>query len=494
MELLQNLAGGAAQLLSVQVWLFMVLGVFVGIVFGAIPGLTATTAIAMFTPITFALEPFPAFAFLLGIYCGGYYAGSIPAVLLKTPGAPGNAATCVDGYPMREKGEAGKALTLSVTSSMIGGVFSALCLMFFAPMIGEIGCLFGAAEYFAVAMLGMTCLASISGKDLSKGIVSGLLGMCIAMIGQDSITGMLRFTFGSPYMIAGVALIPGLIGIFAVPEVLNKAEEIGREKKGTIVDYSFYPPKPSDYLYCKWMIIKSCAIGTLVGAIPGTGPSIASWMAYNEAKRCSKHPEEYGHGSPEGLIACESSNNAVTGGAMIPLTTLGIPGDSVTAILMGALMIHGMTPGVTFVSNHGDMLYFFFIVLLISNLIMWAFGLLGSKFFPYILAVPTKILMPFVAVFCVCGVYASTNTYFSLIIMTVLGTLGFFMTKAGFGLAPMALGFVLGNIIETNLQRALISGGLTPLALFNSPLSIGLWIVAIVLTAWMFVRNRKTGA
>ena len=493
MELLQNLAAGGIHLLSLEVWAFMVLGVLVGIVFGAIPGLTATTAMAMFTPITFALTPYSAFAFLLGIYCGGYYAGSIPAILLKTPGAPGNAATCVDGYPMREKGQAGKALSLSVTSSMIGGVFSALALIIFAPLIGEIGYLFGAPEYFAVAMLGMTCLASICGKDLAKGIISGLLGMCIALIGQDSITGMTRFTFGSVQMISGVTLIPGLIGIFAMTEVLNKAEDMGRETKGTITDFSFYPPKLADYIHIKWILFKSCVIGTLIGAIPGTGPSIASWMAYNEAKRASKHPEEYGKGSPEGVIACESSNNAVTGGAMIPLTTLGIPGDSVTAILLGALMIHGMTPGVTFVNEHTDMLYFFFIVLIISNFVMWAFGLLGSKLFPYILSVPTQILMPFVGVFCICGVYASANTYFSLYVIVVIGAVGYLLIKCGFSMAPMALGFVLGPTIEDNLQRALIAGNGSPLAMFSSPLSIGLWVVAIVLTSWMFIRNRKSG-
>lgn len=492
MELLQNLSAGLAHLASVEVLFFIIIGVLVGIVFGAIPGLTATTAIAMFTPITYALSPFTAFGFLLGIYCGGYYAGSIPAILLKTPGAPGNAATIVDGYPMREKGQAGRALTLSVTASMIGGIFSALLLLFFAPIIGKIGYLFGAPEYFAIAMLGMSCLASVSGKDLCKGVASGMLGMCMAMIGQDSITGMTRFTFGSVDLLAGIALIPGLLGLFAMTEVLNKAGAMGKEEQGTIVDFKFSAPKLSDYVSVKWMLLKSCLIGTIIGAIPGTGPSISSWMAYNEAKRSSKHPEEFGHGSSEGIIACESSNNAVTGGAMIPLTTLGIPGDAVTAILLGALMIHGMTPGVTFVSQHADMLYFFFIVLIVSNIVMWIFGLVGSKFFPYILAVPTPILIPFVIVFCICGVYASCNTYYSLYLIVILGTVGYFLIKAGFSMAPMVLGFVLGGIIETNFQRTLIGSNLNPMGFFSSPLSIGTWILAIVLTVWMIRRNSKT--
>ena len=491
MDILQNLAAGIAHLASPEVWLFIILGVAVGIVFGAIPGLTATTAIAMFTPLTFALPRYPAFGFLLGIYCGGYYAGSIPAILLKTPGAPGNAATCVDGYPMREQGLAGKALSLSVTSSMIGGIFSALVLLFFAPLIGKMGYLFGAPEYFAIAMMGMTCLAGVSGKDLCKGIASGLLGLCMAMIGQDAITGMTRFTFGSVQMISGISLIPGLIGLFAVTEVLSKAEEIGREKKGTITDFKFYPPKLADYIHIKWILFKSCLIGTVIGAIPGTGPTISAWMAYNEAKRSSKHPELYGKGSSEGVIACEASNNAVTGGAMIPLTTLGIPGDSVTAILLGALMIHGMTPGVTFVTNYADMLYFFFIVLIIANLFMWAFGLLGSKLFPYILSVPTQILMPFVIVMCICGVYAAASTYYNLFLIVILGAVGFLLIKAGFSMAPMVLGFVLGNIIENNFQRALIGSNMDPLCFFSSPLSIGIWVAAIVLTTWLLIRSSR---
>lgn len=494
MELLQNLAAGAVHLLSPEVWVLIVFGVIIGIVFGATPGLTATTAIAMFTPLTYALSPYSAFGFLLGVYCGGYYAGSIPAILIKTPGAPGNAATCVDGYPMREQGLAGKALSLSVTSSMIGGIFSALVLLFFAPLIGEMGYLFGAPEYFAIAMLGMACLAGVSGKDLCKGIASGLLGLCMAMIGQDAITGMTRFTFGSVAMISGVALIPGLIGLFALTEVFCKAEEIGREQRGTITDFTFYPPKLADFIHIKWILFKSCLIGTVIGAIPGTGPTIASWMAYNEAKRSSKHPEEYGNGSPEGVIACESSNNAVTGGALIPLTTLGIPGDAVTAILLGALMIHGMTPGVSFVTNHTDMLYFFFIVLIIANLIMWAFGLLGSKLFPYILSVPTQILIPFVIVLCICGVYASASTYYNLFLIVAIGGIGYLLIKAGFSMAPMVLGFVLGSIIENNFQRALISNNLNPICFVSSPLCVGIWIAAIVLTAWMLIKNKKSNA
>lgn len=491
MDILQNLAAGAAHLASFEVWAMIIFGVAVGIVFGATPGLTATTALAMFTPLTFALSAYTAFGFLLGIYCGGYYAGSIPAILIKTPGAPGNAATCVDGYPMREQGLAGKALSLSVTASMIGGIFSAIVLMFFAPLIGEMGYLFGAPEYFAIAMLGMTCLAGVSGNDLCKGIASGLLGLCMAMIGQDAITGMVRFTFGSVQMIAGIALIPGLIGLFAVTEVLNKAAQIGKKDSGSITDFKFYPPKLGDYIHRKWIIAKSCLIGTVIGAIPGTGPTIAAWMAYNEAKRSSKHPEEYGKGSAEGVIACEASNNAVTGGAMIPLTTLGIPGDSVTAILLGALMIHGMTPGVTFVSNYTDMLYFFFLVLIIANLVMWAMGLLGSKLFPYILSVPTSILIPFVIVLCICGVYASASTYYNLFLIIVIGAVGYLLIKAGFSMAPMVLGFVLGATIENNFQRTLIGSNMNPMAFVGSPLSIGIWAAAIVLTAWMLLKNRK---
>jgi len=281
MDIFQNLIAGLVQLGDVSVLMFVVIGVLVGIIFGAAPGLTATTAIAMFTPMTFKMPINTSFAFLLGIYCGGYYAGSIPAILIRTPGAPGNAATCIDGYPMCEKGEAGKALTLSVVSSCIGGIFSALMLFLFAPIISKFALKFGAPEYFAVSIMGMTCIASVSGKDILKGIVGALIGISISMIGMDSISGISRFTFGNLQMMAGISLIPALIGFFALTEVFSKAEKIGNDPIGKITNFKFHKPKFVEYWENKWLLLESSLIGTIIGAIPGTGPTIAAWMAYN---------------------------------------------------------------------------------------------------------------------------------------------------------------------------------------------------------------------
>lgn len=303
---------------------WIVLGTLIGIVFGAAPGLTATTAVALFTPITFYMPLNISLSFLMGMYCGGFYAGSIPAILINTPGAPGNAATVMDGYPMAKNGQAGRALSISVTSSYIGGTLSAFALLIFAPIIAKIALKFGAPEYFAVAVLGLVCIAGVSGKSIIKGIAGATIGMFLSTIGMDPIDGLPRFTLDSVYLMGGISLIPALVGLFAITEVLSKVDKLDDDSSKVISQISGIMPHFSEYWKNKWLIIKSSVIGIFVGAVPGTGPTIASWMAYNEAKRSSKHPEKYGTGIAEGVMATESSNNAVTGGALIPLLTLGV--------------------------------------------------------------------------------------------------------------------------------------------------------------------------
>ena len=375
---------------------WIVLGTLIGIVFGAAPGLTATTAVALFTPITFYMPLNISLSFLMGMYCGGFYAGSIPAILINTPGAPGNAATVMDGYPMAKNGQAGRALSISVTSSYIGGTLSAFALLIFAPIIAKIALKFGAPEYFAVAVLGLVCIAGVSGKSIIKGIAGATIGMFLSTIGMDPIDGLPRFTLDSVYLMGGISLIPALVGLFAITEVLSKVDKLDDDSSKVISQISGIMPHFSEYWKNKWLIIKSSVIGIFVGAVPGTGPTIASWMAYNEAKRSSKHPEKYGTGIAEGVMATESSNNAVTGGALIPLLTLGVPGDTVTAVLLGALMIQGLTPGPMLLTEHYDLVAFLLWILVFANIVMLLMGLLSSKFAPYILKIPVKILMPIV--------------------------------------------------------------------------------------------------
>lgn len=376
---------------------WIVLGTLIGIVFGAAPGLTATTAVALFTPITFYMPLNISLSFLMGMYCGGFYAGSIPAILINTPGAPGNAATVMDGYPMAKNGQAGRALSISVTSSYIGGTLSAFALLIFAPIIAKIALKFGAPEYFAVAVLGLVCIAGVSGKSIIKGIAGASIGMFLSTIGMDPIDGLPRFTLDSVYLMGGISLIPALVGLFAITEVLSKLDKLDDDNSKVISQISGIMPHFSEYWKNKWLIIKSSVIGIFVGAVPGTGPTIASWMAYNEAKRSSKHPEKYGTGIAEGVMATESSNNAVTGGALIPLLTLGVPGDTVTAVLLGALMIQGLTPGPMLLTEHYDLVAFLLWILIFANIVMLLMGLLSSKFAPYILKIPVKILMPICA-------------------------------------------------------------------------------------------------
>jgi len=470
-------------------WIF--LGTTVGIVFGAAPGLTATTAVALFTPVTFYMPLEISFSFLLGIYCGGFYAGSIPAILIKTPGAPGNAATVMDGYPMARQGRAGDALGYSVISSWLGGTLSAFALLIFAPIIGAIALKFGAPEYFAVGVLGLVCVAGVSGGSLLKGIAGALIGMLLGTIGMDPIGGFPRFTFNSIYMMGGIALIPALVGLFAVTEVLAKVEILHLDSGQLISKVTSTVPDLREYWTNKWILIKGTIIGIIIGAIPGTGPTIASWLSYNEAKRTSEHPEKFGTGISEGIMASESANNAVTGGALIPLITLGVPGDTVTAVLLSALMIQGLTPGPMLIRERFDLVAMLLWMLLIANVFMLAIGLLGSKFFPYVLKVRWPIMLPLVMVLCVTGGYDVNSSLFDVKMLIALGFIGFVMMKFGFPVPPVVLGLILGPIIEPNLRRALT--GATPMVFLTRPISLIIIILTILSVTYMTRKMKPVG-
>lgn len=490
MDIFASIGTAFVTVMNLDCILWIALGTIVGLLFGAAPGLTATTAVALFTPITFYMPLNISLSFLMGIYCAGFYSGSIPAILINTPGAPGNAATVMDGYPMAKKGEAAHALSLSVTSSYIGGTVSAFALLICAPMIAKIALKFGSPEYFAVAIVGLVCIAGVSGKSILKGIAGACIGMLLGAIGMDPMDGLPRFTFGIVDLMGGIALIPALVGLFAITEVLNKIENSDEEgelitQKITLKDIW---PKLHEYWENKITLIKSIVIGIFVGAVPGTGPTIASWMAYNEAKRASKQPEKFGTGIPEGIIATESSNNAVTGGALIPLLTLGVPGDTVTAVLLGALMIQGLTPGPMLLVEHYDMVANLLWILIFANVGMLIVGLFGSKFFPYILRLPMQILMPLVAVLCITGGYAANSSFFDAALVPVIGFGSYILLKYGFPVAPIVLGLILGPIIEPNFRRALEGADLNPLVFVSTPLSAGLLVLAFVLV-WLMNKS-----
>lgn len=436
-----------------------IFGVFMGILFGALPGFTGTMGIAVLLPLTFTMQPASALILLGALFCGSMYGGSISAILINTPGTPAAAATVLDGYPMAKKGKGGEALRESITASFIGGVFSVIVLLFLAPPLAKISLMFGSPEYLLLAMFGLTIIASISEKSMIKGILSGLLGLILAMIGTDPLLGVPRFTMGILDLVDGVELVPALIGLFAIPEVLNIINSYDKNEK---------PPKLPDIKGIKVgfptlkhiikfapIYIKSAIIGTFVGILPGAGGSIASFLSYNETRRASKHPELFGTGIPEGVAAAEASNNAVTGGALVPMLTLGIPGDSVAAIIMGGLMIHGLQPGGELFTVNGNIVYIFIIGLFVANIVMFFFGIFCAPYFTLVSGVPKHILAAFIVLFTVIGAFALRSSMFDVYVMLFFGLVGFILKYIGFETIPIVLGLILGKLAENGFNQTL---------------------------------------
>lgn len=431
-------------------------GVFTGIVFGSIPGLTGTMAIALLLPVTFGMDTGTAFGLLLGIYCGSTYGGSITAILIKTPGTPAAACTVLDGHPLAVKGKAKEALSLAAIASFVGGVFSCAILFFVAPQLAKIAIEFGPAEYFAVGLFGLSIVGCLSANDVKKGAISALFGLMLSVIGVDPVAGVKRMTFNQVGLMNGIALIPALIGLFAMSEVFEKVSKAGRPQQridikglsGGIVSLKVLKENAIN-------ILRSSAIGTVIGIIPGTGSAVSPWIAYSEAKRVSKQPNEFGKGCYAGVAAAESANNGVTGGALVPLLTLGIPGDAVTAILLGALMIQGLTPGPLLFVEHADVVHQIYLLLIISNLFMLIFGLAGVPVFVKVLKVKTEYLMPVVISLCFIGGFAINNSVTDMMVLLLLGIAGYFMVRGGFPIPPAILGIILGGTVESNFRRAL---------------------------------------
>ncbi|MDR1776429.1 MAG: tripartite tricarboxylate transporter permease [Desulfovibrio sp.] len=456
-----------------------IMGVALGIIFGALPGLTPTMGVALLLPLTFTMKTVEAFSMILGMYVAGVYGGCISAILIGTPGTVAAAATILEGPKMTAKGESMRALEMATIASFTGGIFSAVVLIIFAPALAKVAMEFGSPEYFALAFFGLTVVASLTSGAILKGIISCLIGLFIATIGIDPVTGVLRNTFGIPNLFSGVAIVPALIGLFAVSQVMVSVEEslcgvIIKETTESKSKLSF-----SDLWISKWNFLRSSAIGTIVGIIPATGVSTAAFVAYSEAKRFSKTPELFGTGTLEGIAASESANNAVTGGAMVPLLTLGIPGDTVTAVMLGGLMIQGLAPGPLLFRDFPVVVYGIFIALLIANIFMLIQGLIAIRFARRIVLIPTQILMPVVLTLCAVGGYATNNSVFDLALVAVFGVLGYYMMKNGFPLAPLLLAMILAPIAESNFRRTMMLSGGDPTALVESPIAAGVLLVSL---------------
>jgi len=477
-------------------FLSVFVGVLGGMIIGAMPGLTAPMGVALLIPFTYGMQPVPAITMLVSLYCGATFGGSIAAILVHAPGTPAAAATTFDGYPLAQKGQAGKALGMACISSALGGLFSVVALILLAPVLAEIAIKFGPPEYFALAVFGLSMISSLGSRSVVKNLLGGTIGVFIACVGMDSISGFSRYDFGLTHLMDGISFIPVMIGLFAATEVFRQAE-IGIRKIVVDRKISGLLPTWKEIKSVKTTLVRSSLIGTFIGILPAEGGTVASFIGYNEAKRFSKTPEKFGTGCLEGIAGPECANNAATGGAMIPTMALGIPGSGTTAVILGALLVHGMRPGPLLFLQHTNVVYAVFIGMFLANLMFLGLGLGGAKIFSQILRVPNYVLSPIILVLCVVGTYALHNNMADVWIMLVCGLIGYKMKAYGFAAAPIVLGLVLGELIEISLRRSLIVFDNNPFVFFTRPWSLAFIILTVVglcmplITSWIENRGQN---
>ncbi len=503
MEAMNMLAEGLAYCLSPWVLLVMSGGVIVGIIFGSIPGLSAAMAVALFLPITFSMDPELGFCLLIALYIGAVSGGLIAAILLNIPGTPSSIATCFDGSPMARRGEAAKALGMGIVFSFLGGLFSFVILIFMAPPLAKFALRFSAIEYFAVTVFALAMIATISSGNILVGLLSGMLGLIVSSVGLAPIDGLPRFNLGLESLTSGFDILPTLIGIFAIAEALATAETITATKNLKPVEIK--PIKGfgfswSEFIEQKWNFLRSSLIGTGIGILPGIGGSTSGILAYVAAKNSSKTPEKFGTGIPAGIVASETANNATIGGALIPLLALGIPGDGVTAMMLGGFMIHGLNPGPLLFTTSAELVYAIFAACIVCNFLMIIFEFFGIRIFIRMLMIPKYILMPVILVLCTVGSYAVNSRTFDAQSIVLFGVIGYLMSKLKMPVAPFILSFILGNLVETNLRRGLMmtDGSFTPF--ITRPLSgafLLITVVVLLLSSYRevkrFRRSRATG-
>lgn len=454
-------------------------GVLVGVLVGALPGLSSPMAIALLIPFTIQLQPVPAISMMAALYCAGTFGGSITAILINTPGAPPAAATALDGYPMAKRGEAGRALGLATIASVSGGIFSLVIFLFAAPLLAALALEFRPPEYFALTVFALSMLASISGRSSLRNLISGAFGVLIGTIGVHLTTGVERFTFDLPELTEGIHFVPVLIGLFAMGELLNQSQALDVTFE-RIRATAMKLPSREDIRKVKWTILRSSGLGTFIGILPAEGSTVAAIMGYNEAKRWSKDKEQFGQGCPEGIAGPEAANNAATGGAMVPTLALGIPGSGSTALILAALIMHGLRPGPYLVNETPEFIYAIFGAMLVANLGFLVIGLVGAKFFSLVTLVPSRLLWPAVFTFSMIGSYAYGASMFDVWVMLGSGILGFFMQRHGFGPAPLVMGLILGKLVEESFSQSMIIHDNNFFALFESPIVVGFFLLTMV--------------
>jgi putative tricarboxylic transport membrane protein len=474
-----------SSLFTVECMGLMIVGTAVGILFGAMPGMSATLAVAVFIPLTYSMDVITAVSMLMALYIGGISGGLISAILINIPGTPASVATTFDGAPMARKGLGGKALGTGVVFSFIGTVLSLSALIFIAPPLAKIAFNFGFYEYFAITSCAFVLVAGLAGDNMIKGLISAAFGVVFSIVGMAPLDGVHRFTFGNTNMAAGLAQLPVLVGLFALPELLKyvRTEDLGFAKLAVpkIKGFGF---SVKEFFGEFGNMIRSALIGIGVGIIPGIGGATSNLLAYAAAKNTSKNRETYGTGVMGGVVASETANNASIGGAMIPLLSLGIPGDAVTAILLGALMVKGLQPGPMFFRTSIDIAYAIFAAMFVAAVLMLLLEFYGLRVFMKMLSIPRQILLPVVMVICMVGAYTATNTIFSMGVLFAFGLIGYVLGEFKVPLAPAIIGFVLGSPCELYLRRGLQLTGGRFLPFLQSPISACIYAVAGLFILW----------
>jgi len=472
---------GALQNVFNPTGLFLIaVGVMMGVTLGATPGLNSTMGTALLIPFTFAMQPTNGLVMLSAVYCGGTFGGSISAILFNVPGAPEASVTGFDGYPMAKAGKAAQALGIAIICSCIGGLFSVFVMTLVSPQLAQVGLMFSQPEYFALGVAALTLIASLGGDNMLKAFIAGAIGLLVATIGIDPMTSNERFTFGGKALMGGINFIPAIIGAFAVSEILATAEAGGIRSDVVMTKVSTTLPRMKELIRLKWTILRSAVLGTAIGILPGVGATTAAFVGYSEAVRWSKHPEKFGTGIPEGIAAPETANNAATGGAMVPLLTLGIPGSATTAVLIGGFLVHGLQPGPMLFINQPKLMYSIFISMYLANFFMLFAGLIVAKLFANFRKVRYSILGPCIFVFATVGAFGIRNDITDVWVMLAFGLLGFVMKKFNYPIAPLIIGLVLGELTEISLRRGMRMANFELDAFFFRPITATILVISIV--------------
>jgi putative tricarboxylic transport membrane protein len=492
-ELLLN---GIQDVLQMKYFLPLAIGTLVGVVGGAMPGITNTMTVIMVLPFTFGLEPLQGLAAMIGVYVGGESGGLITSCLLGIPGKPSSVATMFDGYPMARKGEPGRALWLGIWASFFGGLLGAIFLVGTTGPLASLALEFGPWEYFSLFVFALSMVAGLTGASITAGLLAGAIGLVITVIGNDPVMGQARLTLGVRWLEGGIPFLPVLIGVFAFAQIMSDIEKMGAGRKDATEGFVI-PKLAVSHAKVVWEILSrpvllvwTSVIGLLIGVLPAIGGSAANVMAYDQAKKFSRHPEKFGTGTPEGIIASEAANNSNVGGSLVTIMAFGIPGDAVTAVMLGALTIHGIQPGPLFISQEPKLAYGIFAAYILAHFLFMIILFIGVRWFLRVVLVPKSILFPVILVLCAVGAYALNNTMANVYVLLLCGVLGYAMVKGGLPLAPLILGVILGDQIEINLVRSVMTDA-NPWLFLTRPISGGLLLASVASMAFAFWQHRQ---